>query len=99
MKTSTNIHWHESGVTKEDREYQKNHKSAVLWFTGLYGSGKCTLSVALERELYNLGIHTCRLDGDNVSHALYKNLGFSPEDRSDNIQRIDASSDLIVEAG
>lgn len=99
MGTSTNIVWHESSVTKEEREHQKNHKSAVLWFTGLSGSGKSTLSVALERALYNLGIHTCRLDGDNVRHGLNKNLGFDPDDRKENIRRIGEVSKLMVDAG
>jgi len=99
MGTSTNIVWHESSVTKEEREHQKNHKSAVLWFTGLSGSGKSTLSVALERALYNLGIHTCRLDGDNVRNGLNKNLGFDPDDRKENIRRIGEVSKLMVDAG
>lgn len=99
MSSPTNIVWHESSVTKEERASQKKHKSAVLWFTGLSGSGKSTLSVALEKSLYNLGIHTYRLDGDNVRHGLNKNLGFSPVDRTENIRRIGEVSKLMVDAG
>ncbi|RCW65862.1 adenylyl-sulfate kinase [Saliterribacillus persicus] len=99
MSKSTNIIWHESNITKADRYKQNNHKSAVLWFTGLSGSGKSTLSVALENELFQLGIHTYRLDGDNVRHGLNKNLGFSPEDRSENIRRIGEVGKLMSDAG
>ncbi|MGJ9458646.1 adenylyl-sulfate kinase [Oceanobacillus sp. CF4.6] len=99
MSQSTNIVWHESHVTKEERVNLNQHKSAVLWFTGLSGSGKSTLSVALEKELHALGIHTYRLDGDNVRHGLNKNLGFSPEDRTENIRRIGEVANLMVDAG
>lgn len=96
---STNIVWHNSQVTKEDRQQLHNHKSLILWFTGLSGSGKSTLSVALERRLYERGINTYILDGDNVRHGLNKNLGFSPEDRTENIRRIGEVSKLFVDAG
>ena len=99
MAASTNIVWHESEVTKENRQQQKGHKSAVLWFTGLSGSGKSTISVALETALYAKGFHTYRLDGDNVRHGLNNNLGFSPEDRTENIRRIGEVSKLMVDAG
>ncbi|GAB3064586.1 adenylyl-sulfate kinase [Virgibacillus ainsalahensis] len=99
MGSSTNIVWHESNVTKKDRQNFNNHKSAALWFTGLSGSGKSTLSVALEKRLHELGIHTYRLDGDNVRHGLNKNLGFSPEDRTENIRRIGEVANLMVDAG
>lgn len=99
MAASTNIVWHESEVTKENRQQQKGHKSAVLWFTGLSGSGKSTISVALETALYTKGFHTYRLDGDNVRHGLNNNLGFSPEDRTENIRRIGEVSKLMVDAG
>ena len=82
MTASTNIVWHESEVTKVERQRAKRHKSAVLWFTGLSASGKSTLSVALETALHQKGVHTYRLDGDNVRFGLNKNLGFSPEDRT-----------------
>ena len=99
MTASTNIVWHESEVTKENRQQQKGHKSAILWFTGLSGSGKSTISVALETALYTKGFHTYRLDGDNVRHGLNNNLGFSKEDRTENIRRIGEVSKLMVDAG
>ncbi|UOQ93142.1 adenylyl-sulfate kinase [Halobacillus shinanisalinarum] len=99
MSESTNIVWHDSEVTKQERQEQNNHKSAVLWFTGLSGSGKSTVSVALEKELHEIGVHTYRLDGDNVRHGLNKNLGFSPEDRTENIRRIGEVANLMVDAG
>lgn len=99
MTTSKNITWHASEVTKEERQQRKNHKSTVIWFTGLSGSGKSTISVALEKALYNQQVHTYRLDGDNVRHGLNKNLGFSPDDRTENIRRIGEVSKLMVDAG
>ena len=99
MTESTNIVWHESEVTKENRQEVKGHKSAILWFTGLSGSGKSTVSVALKRRYINESIHTYRLDGDNVRHGLNKNLGFSPDDRTENIRRIGEVSKLMVDAG
>ena len=99
MSKSTNIVWHESSVTKEDRQKLNNHKSGVLWFTGLSGSGKSTVSVALEKEIHALGIRTYLLDGDNVRHGLNKNLGFSPEDRTENIRRIGEVGKLMSDAG
>lgn len=99
MRASTDIVWHESAVSKVDRQELKQHKSAVLWFTGLSGSGKSTISTALEKELYIQGFHTYRLDGDNVRHGLNRNLGFSPEDRTENIRRIGEVSKLMVDAG
>ncbi|GAA0485406.1 adenylyl-sulfate kinase [Salinibacillus aidingensis] len=99
MGKSENIVWHESKVTKADREKLNGHKGAVLWFTGLSGSGKSTISVEVEKELHARGIHTYRLDGDNVRHGLNKNLGFSPDDRKENIRRIGEVSKLMVDAG
>lgn len=99
MSQSTNITWHDSEVTKEDRQRQNDHKSAVIWFTGLSGSGKSTISVALEKALFEEGKHSYRLDGDNVRHGLNKNLGFSPKDRKENIRRIGEVSKLLVDAG
>jgi len=96
---ATNITWHESKVTKEDRQKLTKHKSAVLWFTGLSGAGKSTVSVAVEKELHDRGIHTYILDGDNIRHGLNNNLGFSPEDRKENIRRIGEVSKLFVDAG
>src|SRR5690625_142869 len=99
MTKSTNIVWHESEVTKANHRELNGHKSAILWFTGLSGSGKSVISTALEAALYKQGIHTYRLDGDNVRHGLNKNLGFSPEDRTENIRRIGEVSKLMVDAG
>ncbi|SES76623.1 adenylylsulfate kinase [Salinibacillus kushneri] len=99
MTKSENIVWHDSKVTKAEREKLNGHKGAVLWFTGLSGSGKSTVSVELEKELHAQGIHTYRLDGDNIRHGLNKNLGFSPEDRKENIRRIGEVSKLMVDAG
>lgn len=99
MSESNNITWHDSEVTKEERQKRNGHKSAVIWFTGLSGSGKSTVSVALEKALFNEGKQTYRLDGDNVRHGLNKNLGFSPEDRTENIRRIGEVAKLMVDAG
>lgn len=99
MSESNNIIWHDSEVTKEERQKRNGHKSAVIWFTGLSGSGKSTVSVALEKALFNEGKQTYRLDGDNVRHGLNKNLGFSPEDRTENIRRIGEVAKLMVDAG
>ncbi|AKG72792.1 adenylyl-sulfate kinase [Salinicoccus halodurans] len=99
MNTSTNIIWHDSEVTKQERQARNSHKSVVIWFTGLSGSGKSTISVALEKALYEQHIHSYRLDGDNVRHGLNSNLGFSPEDRKENIRRIGEVGKLMVDAG
>ncbi len=99
MIKSTNIVWHESDVIKESRQQLNGHKSAIIWFTGLSGSGKSTISVALESYLHNKGIHTYRLDGDNIRHGLNRNLGFSQVDRIENIRRIGEVSKLMVDAG
>lgn len=99
MSESSNITWHDSEVTKEERQNRNGHKSAVIWFTGLSGSGKSTISVALEKALFNEGKQTYRLDGDNVRHGLNKNLGFSPDDRTENIRRIGEVAKLMVDAG
>jgi adenylylsulfate kinase len=94
-----NITWHEGKVTKQHRQLLNRHKSAILWFTGLSGSGKSTISVELEKKLYELGFKTYRLDGDNIRHGLNKDLGFSEEDRNENIRRIGEVSKLMVDAG
>lgn len=96
---SKNITWHESNITKEDRERLNGHKAVVLWFTGLSGSGKSTLAHAVEQVLYDKGCRTIVLDGDNIRHGLNKNLGFSPEDREENIRRIGEVAKLFTQAG
>lgn len=93
------VTWHEGNVTKLDREKMKLHKGAVLWFTGLSGSGKSTISVELENALHAAGVHTYRLDGDNVRHGLNADLGFSDADRIENMRRIGEVSRLFVDAG
>nr|WP_263314656.1 adenylyl-sulfate kinase [Mammaliicoccus sp. Marseille-Q6498] len=99
MSGSTNITWHDSEVTKAERQERNGHKSVVIWFTGLSGSGKSTISVELEKALFNQKITSYRLDGDNIRHGLNQNLGFSPEDRKENIRRIGEVGKLMVDAG
>ncbi|WP_280771210.1 adenylyl-sulfate kinase [Salipaludibacillus daqingensis] len=94
-----NIHWHDSAVTKEERQKLRNHKSCIVWFTGLSGSGKSTLANALDQRLYQSRIHSYVLDGDNVRHGLNRDLGFKPEDRQENIRRIGEVSKLFVDSG
>jgi adenylylsulfate kinase len=96
---ATNIVWHHSKVTKEDRQKLNGHKSVVLWFTGLSGAGKSTLSVEVEKKLHQRGVRTYILDGDNIRHGLNKDLGFSAEDRKENIRRIGEVAKLMVDAG
>lgn len=96
---ATNVHWHSGDVTREDRYRVLGHKGATLWFTGLSGSGKSTVAVALEKELTARGVLCYRLDGDNVRLGINKNLGFSAEDRSENIRRIGEVSKLFVDTG
>ncbi len=96
---STNVVWHQATVSRKRREEKNQHKSAVLWFTGLSGSGKSTLAHAVEETLYKLGLNTFVLDGDNVRHGLNKDLGFSDTDRKENIRRISEISKLMLEAG
>ena len=96
---STNTVWHHATVTRERREIQNNHKSVVLWFTGLSGAGKSTLAHAIEEELHQRGCRTYVLDGDNVRHGLNGDLGFSEVDRKENIRRIGELSKLMIESG
>lgn len=86
-------------VTREDRQKLNNHKSYVLWFTGLPGSGKTTLSMEIERKLYEYSIHCFLLDGDNIRHGLNKDLGFSQLERQENIRRLGEVARLFLEAG
>ncbi|KJY91766.1 adenylyl-sulfate kinase [Pseudoalteromonas piscicida] len=94
-----NIVWHNYAVDKTKRSELKGHKPCVLWFTGFSGSGKSTVANALEHALQAKGIHTYLLDGDNVRHGLCKDLGFSDEDRVENIRRVGELSKLMVDAG
>lgn len=94
-----NIVWHNYAVNKSQRSEQKGHKPVILWFTGFSGSGKSTVAGALESALHQQGVHTYLLDGDNVRHGLCKDLGFSDEDRVENIRRVGELSKLMVDAG
>jgi len=96
---STNIVYHQATVTRKRRNELNNHKSFILWFTGLSGSGKSTLAHVLEEKLFNEGFRTYVLDGDNVRHGMNSNLGFSDQDRKENIRRIGEVSKLMIEAG
>ena len=94
-----NLYFHKHRVPRSLKEERNNHKSRVLWFTGLSGSGKSTLANATEKILHDMGMNTYILDGDNVRMGLNKDLGFSPEDRTENIRRITEVSKLFVDAG
>jgi adenylylsulfate kinase len=94
-----NIVWHNGYVTRKHRNRLNNHKSGLIWFTGLSASGKSTIAHCVERELFELGVRTYVLDGDNVRHGLNANLGFSREDRKENLRRIAELSRLFVDAG
>ncbi|MBV2121741.1 MAG: adenylyl-sulfate kinase [Candidatus Thiodiazotropha sp. (ex Ctena orbiculata)] len=94
-----NIVWHQATVTRDRREKMNLHRAKLLWFTGLSGSGKSTLAHALEERLHQRGCRTYVFDGDNVRHGLCNDLGFSVEDRTENIRRIGEMSKLFVEAG
>jgi adenylylsulfate kinase len=91
--------WHNSRISKQDRQLLNGHRSYVLWFTGLSGSGKSTLSTALEHELYKLQCRSYVLDGDNLRHGLNRDLGFQPKDRSENIRRIGEVAKLMADGG
>nr|WP_321459098.1 adenylyl-sulfate kinase [uncultured Vibrio sp.] len=94
-----NIVWHQHSVDKQFRADLKQQKPAVLWFTGLSGAGKSTVAGALENRLAELGYHTYLLDGDNVRHGLCSDLGFSEQDRRENIRRIGELAKLMADAG
>jgi len=94
-----NIIWHRATVTRERRSKQNGHKPVILWFTGLSGSGKSTIAHTLEEQLFQLGYHTFVLDGDNVRHGLCSDLGFSNDDRKENIRRIGEIAKLMFESG
>ena len=96
---STNIVWHAHTVTREEREQKFGHRGCTVWMTGLSGSGKSTLANALDGALAQRGIRSYVLDGDNIRHGLNKDLGFSPDDRTENIRRIGEVAKLFTDAG
>ncbi len=100
-KTSkaTNIVWHHASVARQALAKQRGHRSVILWFTGLSGSGKSTLANAVNAQLFERGLSTYVLDGDNVRHGLCKDLGFSDSDREENIRRIGEVAKLFLDAG
>ena len=94
-----NIISHNYSITREEREKSKGHRAFVLWFTGFSGSGKSTIANAVEQALFKTGMHTYILDGDNIRNGINKELGFSPEDRNENLRRIAEVARLFVDAG
>jgi len=99
MESSLNLVWHPTTIEKKDRQKLNQHRSFILWFTGLSGSGKSTLANAVEQRLYEKGIRTYLLDGDNIRQGVNKGLGFSAEDRKENIRRTGEVAKLFVDAG
>jgi bifunctional enzyme CysN/CysC len=96
---SDHIYWSHGKVTSRQRELRNGHRGCVLWLTGLSGSGKSTIATELERELFNLGRNVYVLDGDNMRHGLCSDLGFSHQDRTENIRRVGEMAKLFAEAG
>ncbi len=96
---NNHVIWHDGYVKRAERNCLNNHKSGLVWFTGLSASGKSTIAHFVERELFNRGIRTYVFDGDNVRHGINSNLGFSREDRKENLCRIAELSKLFVDAG
>lgn len=96
---ATNVHWHDHKVASADRKKLKGHKGAVVWFTGLSACGKSTIANTVDHLLHEQGKHTYLLDGDNIRMGLNKNLGFSAEDRAENIRRIGEVAKLFADAG
>ena len=94
-----NLHFHEHRVPREEKEKRNQHKSRVIWFTGLSGSGKSTVANATEKVLHDMGLQTYILDGDNVRMGLTKDLGFSHKDRTENIRRIAEVANLFADSG
>jgi len=94
-----NVVWHDHRISKAERRKLNNHSSCCVWFTGLPSSGKSTIAGEIEHQLYTRGVRTYLLDGDNVRHGLNSNLGFSLEDRDENIRRIGEVAKLFVDAG
>ena len=98
-QTSSNVTWHDTGITKQDREKKNGHKGIVLWLTGFSGCGKSTIATDLQEKLFEMGCNVFILDGDNIRHGLNGDLGFSPEDREENIRRIGEVAHLFADAG
>ncbi|WP_082411785.1 adenylyl-sulfate kinase [Methylogaea oryzae] len=96
---NTDIVWHQSAVARQQRERQNRHRSFILWFTGLSGAGKSTLANRVEELLFQNGCRTYVLDGDNVRHGLCRDLGFSPDERRENIRRVGETAKLFMDAG
>ncbi|ADN75319.1 adenylylsulfate kinase [Ferrimonas balearica DSM 9799] len=94
-----NLTWHPHQITPDERRANKGHGAAVLWFTGLSGSGKSTIANALEQKLHQAGVHSYLLDGDNVRHGLNRDLGFSDDDRVENLRRVSEVAALMADAG
>ena len=98
LEKSTNVVWHEASLSKDLRRKQNSHHSFVIWFTGLSGSGKSTVANAVAKRLYEYEIKNYVLDGDNIRHGLNKDLGFTEEDRKENIRRIGEVSKLFIDS-
>jgi adenylylsulfate kinase len=99
VEKSSDVVWHQQSVTTEQKSSLKGHKAVLLWYTGLSGSGKSTVANAVEQKLLARGCHSYLLDGDNVRHGLNNDLGFTDEDRIENIRRISEVAKLFVDAG
>lgn len=99
MRANNNLRWHATRVDRTMREQLQGHRSAILWFTGLSGAGKSTLAHAVEEALHARSCRTYVLDGDNIRHGLCADLGFSAEDRAENIRRVGEVSRLLLDAG
>ena len=96
---ATNVTWHAHTITRDDRWKLMGHKGCILWFTGLSACGKSTIANAVDSKLHDAGVHSFVLDGDNIRMGLNKNLGFSAEDRAENIRRIGEVAKLFADAG
>ena len=96
---ASNIVWHKASIDRESVQKQRGHKSVIIWFTGLSGSGKSTLANAVNAALFEKGLSTYVLDGDNIRHGLCNDLGFSDSDREENIRRIGEVAKLFLDAG